>query len=285
MIGTRCSLVQEISSITGIEADTWGPGTSAVWHLSSLSIATRMSWASRRVCTREEDTAYCLLGIFEINMPLLYGEGGFRAFRRLQLEILKTSDNESIFAWYSVRRLSSDEASIFERYQSGDPSAEDEPELSDIIRRTKLPPTTVEFLAPWPAYFSRSHSIKCLKDLERLPYTVTNKGLQFSADKRLLATAVSTVCDSSGHEITAHVVPLNCFDSKTGHYFCLHIWNVDNFEFKSPSPRFFRLHPTILENPPEDVIFNRSSAMEQQLDLVNSESVEILEMQTLYIAF
>ena len=34
-----------------------------------------MSWASRRVTTRDEDIAYCLLGIFNVNMPLLYGEG------------------------------------------------------------------------------------------------------------------------------------------------------------------------------------------------------------------
>ena len=63
------------------------------------SVAKRMSWASRRVCTRGEDVAYCLMGIFEVNMPLLYGEGKAFAFRRLQLEIMKNSNDESIFAW------------------------------------------------------------------------------------------------------------------------------------------------------------------------------------------
>ena len=43
--------------------------------LADYSIAQRMSWASRRVTTRDEDIAYCLLGIFDVNMPLLYGEG------------------------------------------------------------------------------------------------------------------------------------------------------------------------------------------------------------------
>lgn len=57
-----------------------------------------MSWAALRTTTRIEDEAYCLLGIFDINMPLLYGEGA-RAFRRLQLEIIKESSDESIFAW------------------------------------------------------------------------------------------------------------------------------------------------------------------------------------------
>jgi hypothetical protein len=284
MIGTRDSLGQEISSITGIEANTWDRWNPAVRNLSSLSIARRMSWASRRVCTREEDMAYCLLGIFEINMPLLYGEGGSRAFRRLQLEILKTSDDESIFAWYSVRRLSSDEASIFKRYQSGDPSVEDEPKLSDIIHREKLRPTTYELLAPSPAYFFKSHSIEYWKNFERLPYTATNKGLQFSADKRLLAGAVYATRPTGDYsEITAYEVPLNCFDMKTSRYFCLHIYHFGKDGFKSLSSRFSRLHPAILENPPDDVFFSRSSAMEQRL--AKSKFARMSDMQTLYLNF
>lgn len=57
-----------------------------------------MSWASRRETTRIEDEAYCLLGICGINMPLLHGEGN-AAFRRLQEELLRRSDDQSIFAF------------------------------------------------------------------------------------------------------------------------------------------------------------------------------------------
>ena len=57
-----------------------------------------MSWATNRKATRPEDMAYCLLGSFAVNMPLLYGEGN-KAFLRLQEEIIKRSDDESIFAW------------------------------------------------------------------------------------------------------------------------------------------------------------------------------------------
>lgn len=39
------------------------------------------------------------MGIFRINMPLLYGERESSAFKRLQMEILKESDDTSIFAW------------------------------------------------------------------------------------------------------------------------------------------------------------------------------------------
>ncbi|KAE9371074.1 HET-domain-containing protein, partial [Stipitochalara longipes BDJ] len=66
--------------------------------LSMTSIAMRMSWASGRETTRVEDIAYCLLGIFDIAMPMIYGEGT-KAFMRLQEEILKNDDDHSIFAW------------------------------------------------------------------------------------------------------------------------------------------------------------------------------------------
>jgi hypothetical protein len=64
----------------------------------AASVALRMSWASQRSTTREEDRAYSLLGIFDINMPLLYGEG-VKAFRRLQEEIIRTSKDSSIFCF------------------------------------------------------------------------------------------------------------------------------------------------------------------------------------------
>ncbi|GAB1321008.1 HET-domain-containing protein [Madurella fahalii] len=64
-----------------------------------VSVAKRMYWASRRATTRKEDEAYCLMGLFDVNMPLLYGEGS-RAFMRLQNEITKITSDQSILAWY-----------------------------------------------------------------------------------------------------------------------------------------------------------------------------------------
>ncbi|KAG0651479.1 Vegetative incompatibility HET-E-1 [Hyphodiscus hymeniophilus] len=61
-------------------------------------VAVRMSWAANREATRVEDIAYTLFGIFQVNLPLLYGEGD-RAFVRLQEEIIKHSHDHSIFAW------------------------------------------------------------------------------------------------------------------------------------------------------------------------------------------
>lgn len=75
--------------------------------LASLSISTRMKWAARRVTTRPEDLAYCLMGIFQVNMPLLYGEG-HRAFPRLQEAIVKAYCDQTIFAWGSPSRVVGD---------------------------------------------------------------------------------------------------------------------------------------------------------------------------------
>lgn len=63
------------------------------------SAAKKLHWASDRITTREEDHAYCLLGLLDVNMPLLYGEGKYGAFRRLQKEFIRRSEDESILAW------------------------------------------------------------------------------------------------------------------------------------------------------------------------------------------
>lgn len=68
-------------------------------ELYAASVAQRMSWAAQRETKRDEDLAYCLLGIFGIAMPMIYGEGGKAAFFRLQEQIMKTTRDDSILAW------------------------------------------------------------------------------------------------------------------------------------------------------------------------------------------
>jgi hypothetical protein len=91
--GSKDSLAELVSSITGISSDVLRHET----PLSSLSVAQRMAWAARRETTLVEDRAYSLMGIFGLNMPLLYGEE-HNAFRRLQEEIVKSIPDSSIFA-------------------------------------------------------------------------------------------------------------------------------------------------------------------------------------------
>jgi len=94
-IGTRETLKARISRTTKIHEDAL---TGDVSEIRKFSVAQRMSWASPRTTTRSEDVAYCVLGLFNVNMPLLYGEGK-KAFIRLQEEIMKDSDDQSIFSW------------------------------------------------------------------------------------------------------------------------------------------------------------------------------------------
>ncbi|KAI0900348.1 heterokaryon incompatibility protein-domain-containing protein [Annulohypoxylon nitens] len=88
------SLTSKIAEITGID-ETYLDGSTA---LRMSSVAKRLSWIANRKTTRVEDIAYCLLGIFDINMPLLYGEG-IKAFTRLQQEIVRSSSDHTIFCW------------------------------------------------------------------------------------------------------------------------------------------------------------------------------------------
>ena len=166
-IGSKDDLVHEISDITGIDTEYLQPPTAEVTREQTCtrsvrcrghlpysnyrltgrwepSVATRMSWASKRQTSRIEDTAYCLLGLFHVNMPLLYGEGS-KAFIRLQHEIIKNTSDESIFAWT------------------------DDKEVSGVLAR-------------WPANFANSRYVHELppshRKRMRAPCTITNQGLE-----------------------------------------------------------------------------------------------------------
>ncbi|KAK7755159.1 hypothetical protein SLS62_002974 [Diatrype stigma] len=117
-IGSRYSQASQIVEITGIREHvlrrhTHGLSLNLEAHLcckecrvttnfddilKSTSVATKMSWAKRRETTRIEDQSYCLLGLFGVYMPLLYGEGN-RAWLRLLEEIIKCTGDQSILAF------------------------------------------------------------------------------------------------------------------------------------------------------------------------------------------
>jgi hypothetical protein len=56
-----------------------------------------MLWIEKRETTRKEDKAYSLLGIFDVYMPLIYGEGRESAFKRLREEIDKASKGNLLY--------------------------------------------------------------------------------------------------------------------------------------------------------------------------------------------
>ncbi|GIZ44796.1 hypothetical protein CKM354_000798300 [Cercospora kikuchii] len=93
-IGPLSKLAKHVEATTGVHIEA----LQHKWPLNSYSIAQKMSWAARRTTTKVEDQAYSLLGIFDLNLPIIYGEGE-KAFQRLQMEMLRTSADQTIFAW------------------------------------------------------------------------------------------------------------------------------------------------------------------------------------------
>lgn len=154
IIGSLTQLIGDVSMVTRIPVHCMGfklrPSGDKSHLLSpsaSTCIAQRMSWAADRETSREEDMAYCLLGLLDVNMPLLYGEGGEKAFYRLQIEIMNTTEDESLFAWTSDQK------------QSG-------------------------LLAASPRYFRNSGTVKRYYTNSREPSSMTNKGLRINIPKK-----------------------------------------------------------------------------------------------------
>ena len=140
-LGTKSSLCRVLAEITGVDVEILNSAT----PLESTSLAKRMSWASHRETTRLEDMAYCLMGIFDINMPLLYGEGE-KAFIRLQEEIMKNSDDHSLFAWT-------------------DPDAKEDDQYGVLAKK--------------PGLFAQSGNIRPYGEWEpSAPFSISNKGLR-----------------------------------------------------------------------------------------------------------
>jgi Heterokaryon incompatibility protein (HET)/Prion-inhibition and propagation len=86
LLGNKKSLEKQIYEITGVAVQALQG-----CDISEFSVNERLSWAESRQTKREEDKAYCLLGLFEVHMPLIYGEGKESALRRLKEEIYKRS--------------------------------------------------------------------------------------------------------------------------------------------------------------------------------------------------
>ncbi|KAF2280445.1 uncharacterized protein EI97DRAFT_498619 [Westerdykella ornata] len=142
-MGTRRDLAGPIQSVTGIDRRAL-QGNGSIVYVRAASIATKMAWAAGRETTRDEDIAYSLLGIFDVNMPLLYGEGGSKAFQRLQEEIIKRNLDQTFLAW---------------TLPSGDTG-----EPTDL-------------LASSPECFARSNCISTINE-DLAPFSLNNQGLQ-----------------------------------------------------------------------------------------------------------
>ncbi|RSL72333.1 hypothetical protein CEP54_000850 [Fusarium duplospermum] len=93
-LGSKTELSDIISRITRIQEAV----LLSECDINTVNVVYRMSWAAGRKTTRPEDIAYCLFGIFDVNLPMLYGEGT-KAFLRLQEEICQQVHDLTLFAW------------------------------------------------------------------------------------------------------------------------------------------------------------------------------------------
>ncbi|KIM56619.1 hypothetical protein SCLCIDRAFT_58021, partial [Scleroderma citrinum Foug A] len=93
-IGDKRTLPPILEAITRVPQHILMEGLSS----NRPCVAQIMSWAAYRTTTRVEDKAYSLMSLLDMNMPMLYGEGK-KAFHHLQLEIIRTLNDQSIFMW------------------------------------------------------------------------------------------------------------------------------------------------------------------------------------------
>jgi hypothetical protein len=93
-LGTKGEMCNIVEAITGISRQF----LLGIKQLHKASVAQRMSWAAQRETTRGEDIAYCLLGLFGVSLPMIYGEGSEQAFFRLQEQIMRITRDDSILA-------------------------------------------------------------------------------------------------------------------------------------------------------------------------------------------
>ncbi|KAF2741765.1 HET-domain-containing protein, partial [Sporormia fimetaria CBS 119925] len=87
-LGDRLSLKAQIYETTTIPYDVL-EGAS----ISNSSIDERLRWAQNRETKLKEDAAYCLAGIFDVDLAPVYGEGTEQAFRRLHDKIQSREDD------------------------------------------------------------------------------------------------------------------------------------------------------------------------------------------------
>ncbi|KAI0774840.1 heterokaryon incompatibility protein-domain-containing protein [Trametes elegans] len=219
-LGTKAGLAKVLEDVTGVDADV----LTFRRPLGDVSVARRMWWASARQTTRVEDQAYCLMGIFDVHMSTIYGEGP-RAFFRLQEEILRRTSDQSLFAWghvLPIRTAPFREGLAYSNYHQDSyifaPSPAAFDQSRDIVpvpmrKAVEIAVKPLEIGKKAPALTQNSRpntSIDLLQDnLKRIPlpdFTVTTHGVR----ARLL------VIESTVGTSTLAVAVLSCVDRSTG---------------------------------------------------------------------
>lgn len=98
-LGEKKTLSREIQAVTGIPGDALEGK-----NLSEFSVAERFSWAQYRRTRRQEDRVYCLLGIFNVFLPPIYGEGYHHALGRLKEKILRSLKGTDLDVAFGINK-------------------------------------------------------------------------------------------------------------------------------------------------------------------------------------
>jgi hypothetical protein len=202
-LGTKQVLRHALADITGVDKD-FLLGRSC----QDASIARRMSWAARRNTTRTEDIAYCLMGIFDVNMPLLYGEGE-KAFIRLQEEILKESDDQTLLAWGQT--LLEDRKECYQTSFTSIKNADVRKQwLSDLVKECSRP---CGVLAKSPGFFAGSGDYLPLeRGSNQFLMTRTSHGLSAQLSQVTPFKFISSDMEAAecGRDLPARMFALHC---------------------------------------------------------------------------
>ncbi|KAI5995226.1 hypothetical protein EDC04DRAFT_1211939 [Pisolithus marmoratus] len=250
-IGNKQRLAPTLEDITSIPHEVLMNGLAA----KRLSVAQIMSWAAERETKRVEDRAYSLMGLFGVNMPMLYGEGK-KAFQRLQLEIIRTSSDHSIFAW-GTNPWGPEEWRPRPRIpRTGSVLAEDPSDFRDFRHFTKVEPNAyVDKVAEYmerqqrndPRYVDirgsnrRAHrrKLRALMDSQQFgTFTVSNAGIQVllcvipSRESLSHFKAILACCSNDHNLVTIDLVSSGSSFARTS----------TDFFFPATYPEFKNLH-------------------------------------------
>ncbi|RMZ12230.1 hypothetical protein D0864_00762 [Hortaea werneckii] len=246
LLGNKDSLADVISCRTQIRPHILRMRS----RIGDCSISERMSWAAGRETTRTEDAAYCLMGLFSVNMPLLYGEGR-KAFQRLQEEIMRHSDDQSLFAWVNC----------------------------DCTSDTESPHGLLACSAIAFGFSEASSTVPYKSKRGRIPYAMTNRGLQ-------IALHMMSVDDSE----TTYQVALECGLKRLGDYAVIYLCRNDPDDDQFHRVKWHRLGAAQIQGAvmpvfvPQAPTTSQRRAAPLQLSFIIdhlSEPYELLGTQTL----
>jgi hypothetical protein len=223
LLGDKLSLKLSITQVTKIPIDIL---EGSYKYLLQYDVDERLSWASERHTTREEDAAYSLLGLFDLHMPLLYGEGRFKAFMRLHREresvqLYEKSHIPSHFETGSsntVGKLDKSSDAMLTSRTTPKRTADEAFQNESLETARKIP-------------FSVPPQAPCSASVEAQEFPKDMKGIEWSDQVTNADTQVSPAEDASFDTSETHSTSIRYANANTDDYFAnkrMELWWNDS---------------------------------------------------------